>query len=165
MTVRVKRVSHRPCPVCHYREVHDSHYPHANCSIAAVVPLIPSQYLSAWQKGINWYPKINGWEQTLDHALLSVRTGVRPLLYGWPKLIIQDLAAAHGFSYYDYGWIAAACQSQNADMAELLGWSHSRPEPIQHIINGILLGYPLAAVETWVLTGCPGPSLKETLQQ
>lgn len=147
-----------------YREMADLHQPHPGCLIDEVAALVPAEHQSAWLKGVAWRPKVEGWSQNFDSAMSSLLSGVRPLLYGWPSSKIVEAAERHGLSILGLGWVDVAFLDRNRDLAALMAWGHGQPERVLHVVNGVALGYPLSSVETWILTGCPGPSLQEMLR-
>jgi hypothetical protein len=65
----------------------------------------------------------------------------------------------------DLGWCSVACLPEHRDLLPLFKWSHEQQPDIQHIVNGIMLGYPLPETEHWVACNCPGKSLQEMLQE
>lgn len=146
-----------------YRETFDAHiFGHQNCLIANLQ--IPPEFAKAWAKAIAWQPKIDGWTHTFEQALECVILGVRPILYGWPYARMKTASETHQLEFIDLGWISACFHIRNSDLAELFEWSHAQPDQTQHLVNGIVLGYPLEYVEAWVANGCPGRTLKEELE-
>lgn len=143
-----------------YRSAVDSHIPHSDCLIERVALLVPDHLRPAWEKGIGWAPRINGWEHSFGQSLDCVKQGVRPLLYGWTnEQLLQS-----GLDIIDMGWIGVGFLPANRDLAELMVWGHDQDDVTHHVINGVVLGYPLAAVEHWIVCGCPGPTMREILQ-
>jgi len=142
-------------------EVQDIHVEHPDCLITAVTQQIPPEHLVAWEKALRWTPKMRGWLQSFEEALHDVTIGRRPLLYGWRHELMMT---AKNLIFNDLGWVSVCCMSDHLDMALAMKWSHAQPLEIQHVANGILLGYPPAEVEEWVKSGCPGPTLREVLR-
>jgi hypothetical protein len=144
--------------------IRDEHGPHADCLITMVERIIQSQYITAWETALTWLPKTDGWIQTAEQALESVLAEVRPVYYGWPHAVIQKAADNHQLAYRDFDWAVACCRKEHSDLLDLMEWGHRQPQIIEHVINGVLLGYPLSAVENWIQSGCHGPALRELLE-
>jgi hypothetical protein len=159
-TIRITRNQPYDIPI---RPVIDNHKPHDDCLFDLVE--IPTKQQEAWFRALQWHPKTEGWAHTFDQALRAVLEGSRPLLYGWPDNQIRTAATIHNLEIIDLGWISVAFHPQNRSIAELLEWSHKQPLETKHIVNGVALGYPLAAVETWVRMKYPGPTMEEMLEK
>lgn len=148
-----------------YREVVDCHdLNHDGCLITKVGMAIPDRYLQAWEKALAWLPRTDGWTQPFHHAVANLINGVRPILYGWPSRQLDKVISEHGLDYLDLGWIKIAFLSGNRDLAELMAWGHGQVTEIKHVVNGVVLAYPLSAIETWVVTGCPGLTMEEVIE-
>jgi len=158
--VRVRRIG----PIRHSNhEVKDAHVPHPNCIIDTVALTIPPQWYAAWTRGLLWSPKTRGWLQSFNEAISDVCSGRRPLLYGWRNDEIQCAAIEHNLVYVDLDWISVGCLPLNRDMASLMAWGHQQTSEIYHVVNGVLLGYPLFEIEEWIKSGCPGKTMQEVL--
>jgi hypothetical protein len=135
------------------------------CLLEQADAAIPERWKHIWQKAVDWEPKLHGWTNTKEQALELVLAGQRPIYYGWRHDTIQQAVKDHNLQYFDFGWVSAASLRKNADMLVLLAWSHEQPDEIQHIVNGVVLRYPLTDVEHWVVCGCPGKTLREMLKE
>jgi hypothetical protein len=120
--------------------------------IDRVASIIPSEYSNAWEKGINWRKHKPG---SLNQTAKNVAAGRWPLIYAWHHDVLQDAADKHGVETIVVDPNAKhisliGFSPENRDMAELMKWGHLQEDPIvHHVINGVLLGYHLEAVESW----------------
>ncbi len=115
-----------------------------------VTAAIPRQYLPAWERALKQRKRKPG-GVGLNATVKAVVAGRWTVLYGDRVDVIEKAARDNGLEFMrqnptDPGSESVAFLPQNRDFGELMMTSLQ----LGHYVRGVVLGYPIEAIDSWV---------------